>query len=149
MSTQLLSLRENTYPGPHCRLVRYLLDAGATVESIAPSARYTHTALQLAAIAGSIGVVAALIQRGADVRAPAMYDWGYTALEGAAEYGRLDTVQLLIKEGAEVTGSSAVRYARRSGHDGVVALLLSNGFEDNFDESMKNRDIRSRHGTTD
>jgi ankyrin repeat protein len=131
------------------KLVRYLLDAGATVESIAPSARYTHTALQLAAIAGSIGVVAALIQRGADVRAPAMYDWGYTALEGAAEYGRLDTVQLLIKEGAEVTGSSAVRYARRSGHDGVVALLLSNGFEDNFDESMKNRDIRSRHGTTD
>jgi ankyrin repeat protein len=120
------------------KLVRCLLDAGATVESIVPSLRESHTAFQLAAMAGSISVVVALIEWGADVRAPAMNEWGCTAIEGAAEKGRLDIVQLLIDMGAEVTGSRAVRYARRSGHDVVVALLLSNGFEDDSDKSKQN-----------
>jgi ankyrin repeat protein len=121
------------------KLVRCLLDAGAAVESIAPSARETYTALQAAAIAGSVGMVAALIQEGADVRAPAIGERGCTALEGAARHGRLDTVHLLIIMGAEVIGSRAVRFAREAGYDGVVALLLDNGFEDNFDYSMMNR----------
>jgi ankyrin repeat protein len=117
------------------KLVRCLLDAGAAVESMIPSTRENRTALQFAATAGSINIVVALIQRGADLRAPAMEE----ALEGAAAFGRLDTVQLLINMGAGVTGSRAVRYARRYGYDAVVELLLNNGFEENADMSEKNR----------
>jgi ankyrin repeat protein len=119
------------------KLVRCLLDAGAAVESMVPSARETYTALQLAAIAGSLNVVIALIQEGADVRAPAIGGRGCTALEGAAGERRVDTVKFLIVMGAEVTGSRAVRCAERSDYDGVVALLLSNRFEDDFDKSRQ------------
>jgi ankyrin repeat protein len=112
------------------KLVQCLLDAGAAVESIVPSASERYTALQLAAIAGSTGVTIALIQEGADVRAPAIGDRGCTALEGAATHGRLDTVQLLINMGAERAGSRALNFARERGHDGVVALLMENGFEE-------------------
>jgi ankyrin repeat protein len=56
--------------------------------------------------------------------------WGCTAIEGAAREGRLDTVHLLINMGAGVTGSRAAQFARIFGHDGVVELLLNNGFEE-------------------
>lgn len=119
-------------------LVRCLLEAGADVESKVCSPKEEGTALQFAAIAGSVSVVTALIQEGADIKAPAMGRYGRTALEGAAEHGRLDTVQLLINMGAEMTGSRALVFARREGHDGVVALLLEHGFEDTVDESDSN-----------
>jgi ankyrin repeat protein len=112
------------------KLVRCLLDAGATVESVVPSSRERYTALQLAAIAGSIDIAVALIQRGADVNAPSIDTWRKTAMEGAAENGRLDMVQLLINAGAERADSLAVNVALDEGHDGVVALLLANDFEE-------------------
>lgn len=117
-------------------VVRCLLEAGADVESKVRSPKEEGTALQFAAIAGSISVVAALIQAGADVRAPAIGRYGKTALEGAAEHGRLDIVQLLINMGAEVAGSRTLRFARREGHESVVALLLENRFESSVDKSL-------------
>ena len=72
---------------------------------------------------GSMTIVTTLIQRGADVHALAMGEYGRTALEGAAEHGRLDVVQLLLNLGVEVAGSRAIQFARKEGHDGVVALL--------------------------
>jgi ankyrin repeat protein len=110
-------------------LVRCLLDVGADVESRVRSPREEGTALRFAAMIGSISIVTLLIQEGADVNAPAIGEYGRTPVEEAAEEGRLDTVQLLIDMGADSAGSSALNYARSRGHDGVVALLLENGFE--------------------
>jgi len=104
-------------------MVRFLLAAGADVESKVPSETEEGTALQFAAIAGSMSIVTLLIQKGADVFAPEMGCDGRTALEGAAEHGRLDIVQLFLSLGAEVAGSRAIQFAREEGHDGVVALL--------------------------
>jgi len=111
-------------------LVRLLLENGAEVERLLTSPNEQGTALQFAAIAGSIGVASELIERGANVNAPSMGEDGRTALEGAAEHGRLDMVQLLLNLEADVRGLRAVQFARREGHDGVVTLLLKNGFED-------------------
>ena len=111
-------------------LVRLLLDSGAEVERLSTSPNEEGTALQFAAISGSIGVVSELIQRGATVDAPPMGERGRSALEGAAEHGRLDMVQLLLNLKADVRGSRAVQFARREGHDGVVTLLLENGLKD-------------------
>jgi ankyrin repeat protein len=105
------------------RMVQYLLDAGADVDSKVQSSRERGTALHFSAMAGSMSVVTLLIQKGADVNAPAIGKDGRTALEGAAEHGRLDIVQLLLNLGAEVAGSRAIQFAREEGHDGVVALL--------------------------
>jgi ankyrin repeat protein len=104
-------------------MVRFLLEAGADVESKVPSEDEQGTALQFAAIAGSMSVVTLLTQKGANVKALAIGVHGRTALEGAAEHGRLDIVQLLLNLGAEVAGSRAIQFAREEGHDGVVALL--------------------------
>ncbi|KAM0689366.1 hypothetical protein Q7P36_011444 [Cladosporium allicinum] len=112
------------------KMVRFLLEAGADVESKStPEDERSHayqekgTALQFAAIAGSMSIATLLVEKGADVFAPAKGRRGRTALEGAAEHGRLDIVQLLLNLGVEATGSRAIQFAREEGHDGVVALL--------------------------
>ena len=93
------------------------------MRSLVPSEHEACTALQFAAISGSMSVVTLLIQKGANVKAPAIGVHGRTALEGAAEHGRLDIVQLLLKLGVEAAGSRAIQFAREKGHDGVVDLL--------------------------
>ena len=82
------------------------------------------TPLQYAAIQGHLSVVHELVRRGADVNAPAWSDDQRTALEGAAEHGRLDTVQFLINVHANIHTSRALHFARKEGHDAVVALLM-------------------------
>jgi ankyrin repeat protein len=111
------------------KMVRFLLEAGADVESKVLSEDEEGTALQFAAIAGSMSVVTTLVQAGADVNAPVICGWGRTAIEGAAEHGRLDIVQFLLDLGVEASGSRAMQLARKEGHDGVVALLEEGGWE--------------------
>ena len=114
----------------HLDVVRLLLGKGAEVERSSISEDEEGTALQFAAISGSIVIANELIQRGANVNAAPLGDNGRTALEGAAEHGRLDMVQLLLNLEAEVRGSRALQFARKEGHDGVAMLLLENGFQD-------------------
>lgn len=111
-------------------ITRLLLDSGADVEVTEDTCDSTTiespgtTALQYAAIQGHLSVVHELVSRGADVNAPAWSDCHRTALEGAAEHGRLDTVQFLINVQANVHTSRALQFARKEGHDAVVALLI-------------------------
>ena len=105
------------------KMVRFFHEVGATAESTVPSEDEQGTALQFAAMDGSMSVVTLLIQKGANVNAAAIDGVGRTALEGAAEHGRLDIVQLFLSLGAEVAGSRAIGFAKKEGHDGVVALL--------------------------
>jgi ankyrin repeat protein len=111
-------------------MVRFLLEAGADVESKVPSENEEGTALQFAAMAGSMSVVTLLIHNGADVFASAKGRRGRTAIEGAAEHGRLDMVKFLLDLGVEAAGSRAKRFARKEGHDGVVALLEEAGWQE-------------------
>jgi ankyrin repeat protein len=111
-------------------LVQLLITNGAEVERLSTEYNDQGTALQFAAIKGHIVIVNELIQRGANVNALPIGEHGRTALEGAAEHGRLDMVQLLLNFAAETHGSRALRFAKWEGHEGVVALLLENGFED-------------------
>jgi serine/threonine-protein phosphatase 6 regulatory ankyrin repeat subunit B len=107
-------------------ITRLLLDSGTDVEVTEDTDDSTTktTALQYAAIGGHLSVVHELVSRGADVNAPAWSDYHRTALEGAAEHGRLDTVQFLINMQANVHTSRALHFARKEGHDAVVALLI-------------------------
>lgn len=122
-------MEEAAYQG-NLKITRLLLDSGADVEvtentgdSTARIVKRT-TALQYAAIQGHLSVVHELVSRGADVNSPAWSDNQRTALEGAAEHGRLDTVQFLINVHANVHTSRALHFARKEGHDAVVALLM-------------------------
>ena len=122
-------LKEAAFQG-NLEIARLLLDAGADVDVAGDTCDLTTgmssrtTALQYAAIQGHLSVVHELVSRGADVNAPAWSDNDRTALEGAAEHGRLDTVQFLINVGANVHTSRALHFARKEGHDAVVALLM-------------------------
>jgi ankyrin repeat protein len=110
-------------------ITRLLLNSGADVEVTEDADDSTTrtstrtTALQYAAIGGHLSVVHELVSRGADVNAPAWSDYQRTALEGAAENGRLDTVQFLINMQANVHTTRALQFARKEGHEAVVALL--------------------------
>ncbi|KAK4221634.1 ankyrin repeat-containing domain protein [Podospora fimiseda] len=84
------------------------------------------TALQYAAMTGSISIAKALIEKGANVNAPAAEHGGRTAVEAAAEHGRLDMLNLLFESGAVVYRSDcakAVSLARSKGHMEAVELL--------------------------
>lgn len=88
------------------------------------------SALQLAAMAGRMGVARRLVGGGARVDRGRAERFGRTALEGAAEMGRLDMVHFLLERGARITGGwgtwqylRAVRFARRNGHLAVARLL--------------------------
>lgn len=86
-----------------------------------------QTALMLAISHGHQDMVAALLERGADVNIQDAD--GATALMCASEYGRLDTVQLLLAQpGCDLTildneGTSALAIALEAEQDEVAALL--------------------------
>lgn len=124
--TALQAAAENGF----LEVVQLLIANGAEVERLSVGPDDQGTALQFAAIKGHIAVANELIQKGANVNALPIGEHGRTALEGAAEHGRLDMIQLLLNLEAETPGSRALRFAKREGHEGVVALLLENGFED-------------------
>lgn len=131
-------------------LVQLLITDGAEVERLSTECHDQGTALQFAAIKGHIAIVNELMQRGANVNALPIGEHGRTALEGAAEHGRLDMVQLLLNFAAETHGSRALRFAKREGHEGVVALLLENGFEDVDSGYLWSEDDESEnHGSED
>ncbi|KAJ3569886.1 hypothetical protein NPX13_g5924 [Xylaria arbuscula] len=112
--------------------IKLLIDAGADINT--PAAAYRGaTALQLAAMRGSINIARLLLERGADVNAPPAKFHGRTALEGASEHGRLDVTQLLLENGVRLDGAMrihyirAVAYASREGHIALATLLKKFG----------------------
>ena len=85
------------------------------------------TALQLAAIQGSMRIVRLLLDRGADIHAAPAVVNGRTALEGAAEYGRVSVLNILLAEGTAGYSveeiKSAKAYAEEKGHRGCEERL--------------------------
>jgi ankyrin repeat protein len=115
---------------PDIELLKFLVDNRANVNAAAGVCGGI-TAVQGAAIAGSIPVVQYLWGMGADVNGRPAIKEGRTAIEGAAEHGRLDTVQLLLNYGAKedaVQGKGferAIALAQKNGHSEIANLLRS------------------------
>ena len=89
-----------------------------------------NTELMIAATAGEIDTVRALIAKGANVNAKNAF--GSTALMGAAAGDHREVVQLLVENGASVNstnrnGSTALMFAARNGYIEVVDFLASKG----------------------
>lgn len=81
--------------GQHQDIVELLLSTGADINYPAGEVRGA-TALQWAALVGSMPIFTLLLERGADVHAAAARFNGRTALEAAAEHGRLGMVYMLL-----------------------------------------------------
>jgi ankyrin repeat protein len=85
-------------------------------------------AIHAAAASGSLSIVRALIEAGADVNAP--QEKGFTPLHEAAATGKLELVRILLDHGASPDqttedGKSALDLARDEKQDAVVDLLTS------------------------
>ncbi|KAF3008131.1 hypothetical protein E8E14_000207 [Neopestalotiopsis sp. 37M] len=101
-------------------MVQLLLSWQANVNGEAAT-RAGGTALQLAAIGGSIKIAKLLLQNGADIRAPPAKVHGRNPFEGAAEHGRLDMLKVIwdatFPDGiSPEEASSAIHLARTNGH---------------------------------
>jgi ankyrin repeat protein len=109
-------------------VVAKILTHGAALEGRFKS----RTSLQIAALRGSHELVTLLIEKGADVNAPASEDGGRTALQAAADGGHTDLVKMLIEEkgadtnapASEYGGRTALQAAAGGGHTGLVKMLI-------------------------
>ncbi|KAJ5730116.1 ankyrin [Penicillium malachiteum] len=121
-----------------------LLLKGANVNYLGEGST-RRTPLQHAVELGNMEIVNLLLERGADINAPAAENggadinqegaWvnGRTALMGAAEHGRIGMLQMLLDEGALVVGEfesehdfwEAVGLAEDRGHYAAARLLKS------------------------
>jgi len=84
------------------------------------------TALQYAAMVGSVSIAEALLARGANVNAPAAEQNGRTAVEAAAENGHLEVMRLLLRSGVIVYRADyakAMSLARSKGHTEMIEFL--------------------------
>lgn len=104
------------------------------------------TELGLAAKAGDLDKVQALVNAGADVNATDPNDlWERTALMQAARLGHADVVKFLLSKGADVTkqgegtGASPLKEAAYKGHVEVVNALLAAGAKPDFNTDEQGR----------
>lgn len=81
-------------------MVEFLVTQGALVNA-PPAKDGGATALQLAAISGSVQIVQFLLYKGVEIHAAPALKHGRTALEGAAEHGRVSVLDILLERGAQ------------------------------------------------
>jgi ankyrin repeat protein len=83
-------------------------------------------AIHAASASGSLSIVRALLEAGADVNA--LQEKGFTPLHEAAATGKLELLRLLLDHGANAElqtedGKSALDLARDEKEDAIVELL--------------------------
>ncbi|GIK03450.1 hypothetical protein Aspvir_007521 [Aspergillus viridinutans] len=127
----------NINPCP--QVVECLLSAGANInhhwESSLPG---NVTALQAAVSTQNIDTVLLLLERGADVNAPANKNGGKTALQRAVSQNHQVMTELLVHHGADVNGSpspvrgrTALQEAASSGYVQLSEYILAHGADIN------------------
>lgn len=113
----------------HVPLALHLLGRGAPIDARGTRAVF-DSALHCAAKYGQDGVLAVLLEHGAEV--DCLDTYGATPLFWAARNGRGSTVGILLQRGADaairnLAGETMVHYAAFSGHRAVVRRLLEDG----------------------
>jgi ankyrin repeat protein len=127
--------------------VNFLLEAGANVNQVGG---IYHTALQIAARAGNLALVALLLNKGAKID---LKGGRYgTALQAAAYRGMESVVVFLLDAGADVyqTGGiyhTALQAAAFRGHEATVKLLLERKAEVNIDGGRYHNALRAARQT--
>ena len=101
----------------------------ASVSSYSPDG---FTALALSAYLGQKESVDFLIEKGADLNAPARNETGYTALTGAVSQNHNEIAKVLVRKGAQVNhgyegGFTPLMHAAYAGNIELVSFLLENG----------------------
>ncbi|CAM9964633.1 unnamed protein product [Ectocarpus sp. 12 AP-2014] len=116
----------------HLPVVRVLLDGGAgDAACIPPNGPNGMSALvKAAARKEHLGILRALIARGADVEAAD--SGGATSLQHAAMLGKTESINVLVEHGAsvdsvDVDGMSALHWASIEGHGEAIVALLRHG----------------------
>ncbi|KAI0140428.1 hypothetical protein GGR57DRAFT_520789 [Xylariaceae sp. FL1272] len=114
-------------------MIDLLLDAGANIEY--PS-YWNDTVLQGAVSSKNIAIVKHLVDRGADVNAPAYDYWGSTALQSAVERGNIEGAKFLLEHGANIDampakiyGRTALEQAASYGRLDMIQLLFEKGVQ--------------------
>ncbi|KAI1263222.1 hypothetical protein F5Y18DRAFT_395039 [Xylariaceae sp. FL1019] len=94
----------------------------------------TRTPLQQAAEEDNMPSIRLLIEKGANINAPAAWEWGATALQLAAINGNLHIARFLLAHGANInapgarnSGRTALEGASEHGRLDMVQLLLDHG----------------------
>lgn len=116
------------------QFVEYLVKVQRANVNEAPIEFFGWTALQQAAVTGSMALVEFLLDHGADVNALSgrepegrRFPEVYRALDFAAVYGRLDMVEFLLKAGGRSSTrglGGAIVLAKNHDHFAVVSVLL-------------------------
>jgi len=109
-----------------------------------------------------LNLIKDLLERGANVNAPAAAEWGRTALQAACNRAQpsLELIQFLLDNGAEVNadagingGLTALQGAAIQGHIKIVLLLINNGANVNAEpaigEGRMALDGAAEHGRLD
>jgi ankyrin repeat protein len=141
--------------GSDIELVQFLLNSGANIhgpaEDIWPGRlaqksfpvkdrKRRRTPLQAAAKGNNTRLIRLLLERGANVNAPAPYNSGRTALQAAAaaKYGNTQVIEMLLEAGADVNapaahdyGVTALQGAAIRGFIGIATILLNAGADVN------------------
>ncbi|KAK0715449.1 ankyrin repeat-containing domain protein [Lasiosphaeris hirsuta] len=127
-------------------LAQLALDAGALVNDWGRSSWGGLTPIQAAAGRGHIRLVRMLLERGADINAPAAFKYGRTALQAACSRVEpdMDLIKLLIDQGADVNAKAGQRYgltalqgAAIQGHIKLVLFLIDLGADVNAPPAHK------------
>jgi len=105
------------YFGDAPAVVSWSLDHGARIDARGIN---DWTPLHLACLHGYIGLVQALVERGADINARTRIDDRFTPLEEAIVAGHKNVVEFLLSEDADVTG--ALYLSSRERHEFVPIL---------------------------
>ncbi|PSR99244.1 ankyrin repeat-containing domain protein [Coniella lustricola] len=125
-------------------IVKTLVEAGAVVNPTRVTRYNGRTPIQAASSGNSANgdasqeIISLLLDRGADVNAPASDVAGMTALQAACFWGQTSIVRLLLGKKANVNapagkfkGFTALQAASFGGHAELVELLLEHGADVN------------------
>ena len=120
-------------------IVEMLINAGAILEFVNINACGARTAIQAAAEKGNTQMMRYLIDRGANIHAPAAPTAGITVLQGAVSSGDYETILFALEQSGDIYAPSSERYGTsvlgvviESQNLGLLTVFLERGIDVNM-----------------